>query len=182
MRNRAVFLDRDGTLIEEKHYLSRPEDVHFIPGVVGALQSLMQANFKLFLVTNQSGIGRGFFTWDDLKKVHDHLIASLGNEGVRFEKIYVAPETQETVSRWRKPSPQSLIDARDEYGLDLGQSYFVGDKWIDLECGSQAGVRKSVLVRTGYGRQTEREYQGQLRAVVVVDDLPAAAAWILAHA
>jgi D-glycero-D-manno-heptose 1,7-bisphosphate phosphatase len=176
---RAVFLDRDGTLIEERDYLSRPEEVAPFAGAGPALRSLQDAGFKLFIVSNQSGVGRRYFTLDDVALVHGRLAELFAGQGVRFEKIYVAPEAPEQASRGRKPSPQFLFDARDEFGLDLAASYLVGDKWSDLECGWNAGTKKSILVRTGYGRQTEQENAGRLDAAVVVDDLAAAAQWIL---
>lgn len=175
----AVFLDRDGTLIEEKVYLHRPEEVVIITGAGPSLRRLLKAGFLLFLVTNQSGVGRGYYTMADVEKVHWLLEAELGREGVRFEKIYVAPEAPDQPSRGRKPSPQFLLDARDEFGLDLGGSYMIGDKLIDLECGWKAGVKQSLLVRTGYGMEVEREGAERLREAVIVNDLPAAAEWIL---
>ena len=151
--NRAVFLDRDGTLIEEKEYLHKPEQIVLFPGAVEALQRLGDAGFRLFLVTNQSGVGRGYFTMEDVAKVHAYLTDELARAGVKFEKIYVAPEHPDAPSRGRKPSPQFLFDARDEFGIDLAQSYMIGDKQIDLECGWNAGVKTSILVRTGYGSE-----------------------------
>src|SRR5712671_2040191 len=148
--NRAVFLDRDGTIIQEKEYLSRPEDVKLFPGAGVALSRLQTAGYKLFIVTNQSGVGRGYFTMADVHCVHGRLLELLAREGVRFEKIYIAPEPPELPSRGRKPSPQFLFDARDEFGIELAQSYMIGDKLIDLECGWNAGVKQSMLVRTGY--------------------------------
>jgi D-glycero-D-manno-heptose 1,7-bisphosphate phosphatase len=176
---RAVFLDRDGTLIEDKDYLHRPEEVVFFAGAAGALRRLQAAGFMLFLVTNQSGVGRGYFTMADVEKVHRHLEVELRREGVTFGKIYVAPEAPDQPSRGRKPSPQFLLDARDEFGLDLGGSYMIGDKLIDLECGWKAGVKRSLLVRTGYGMEVEQEGAERLREAVIVNDLPAAADWIL---
>jgi D-glycero-D-manno-heptose 1,7-bisphosphate phosphatase len=177
--NRAVFLDRDGALIEEKHYLHRVEDVFIFPGAGAALKRLRDAGFKLFIVSNQSGVGRGYFTLDDVHKVHVHLAEQFAREGVLFEKIYVAPEAPDKPSRGRKPSPQFLFDARDEFHLDLSGSYMVGDKLIDLECGWNAGVRKSILVRTGYGAGLERASAELLERAAVVDSLSAAADWIL---
>jgi D-glycero-D-manno-heptose 1,7-bisphosphate phosphatase len=175
----AVFLDRDGTLIEEKEYLHRPEAVAVFPGAGAALKRLQDAGFLLFIVSNQSGVGRGYFTIADVENVHRHLCELLAREGVRFERIYFAPEAPDQPSRGRKPSPQFLFDARDEFGADLGRSYMIGDKLIDLECGSNAGVKKSLLVRTGYGAELERESADKLKNAVVVDDLMAAANWIM---
>ncbi len=140
---RAVFLDRDGTIIAEKNYLHRPEDVEVFPGVGTALKRLADADFKLLIVTNQSGIGRGYFTLADARRVNEYLAREFARDGVRFEKIYVAPEAPDQPSRGRKPSPQFLFDARDEFGLDLAKCFMVGDKLIDLECGWNAGVKKA---------------------------------------
>ena len=176
MPHKAVFLDRDGTLIEDKDYLSRPEDVVIYPGVPQALRRLAEAGFKLVIVTNQSGVGRGYFTLADVENVHRHLLDRLG---ARIEKIYVAPEAPNQASRGRKPSPQFLFDARDELGIDLAQSYMVGDKLIDLACGWNAGLKRAILVRTGYGVKVEAQKTPELARAVVVEDFPAAADWIL---
>jgi D-glycero-D-manno-heptose 1,7-bisphosphate phosphatase len=179
MNPTAVFLDRDGTLIAEKNYLHKVEDVQILPGTASALRRLSDAGYKLFIVSNQAGVGRGYFTMAAVDEVNRHLAAELEKEGVRFEKIYVAPEAPGEPSHGRKPSPQFLFDARDEFGVDLGRSFIVGDKLIDLECGWNAGVSKSLLVRTGYGAGCERTSGARLAEAVVVDDLPAAADWIL---
>ncbi len=179
--NHAVFFDRDGTIVEDKHYLHRPEEVSLLPGAASALRLLQDAGFKLVIISNQSGVGRGYFTLADVEAVNQRLQRELAAEGVRFEKIYIAPEAPDQPSRGRKPSPQFLFDARDDLGLDLTGSYLVGDKLIDLECGWNAGLKYCILVRTGYGAECERMAAAQLRSAVVVDDLLAAATWILAR-
>jgi histidinol-phosphate phosphatase family protein len=176
---RAVFLDRDGTIIEEKDYLSDPDQIVILPGAAAALRRLVEAGFKLFVVSNQSGIGRGFFTLAAAEAVNARLCQLLASEGVDFQKIYIAPEAPNAPSRGRKPSPEFLFDARDEFGIDLGASYMVGDKLIDLECGSNAGVRESILVRTGYGAETAGKVGIERKNWVVTDDLMGAAEWIL---
>ncbi len=176
----AVFLDRDGTLIEEKEYLSDPAGVTLYPGTGAALRRLMEAHYKLVVVTNQSGIGRGYYTEGDMHRVNHRLLELLAPEGVRFEWIYYAPEAPEQPSRGRKPLPQFLFDARDQFGIDLAHSFMVGDKRADLECGWNAGVRQSILVRTGYGSSLESGLNpDEAKRTVVVDDLPAATEWIL---
>lgn len=178
-RARAVFLDRDGVLIEDRHYLHRVADVVFPRGVFAALQRLVAAEFQLFVVTNQSGVGRGYFTMADVEAVHAYLLQECARHGVALRKFYVAPEAPDQPSRGRKPAPEFLFAARDEFGLDLAKSFMVGDKLIDLECGWNAGVQQSILVRTGYGRETEQQSAAALARAVVVDDLAAAADWIL---
>ena len=168
-----------GRLLRRRTTSARIEEVVILPGAATALARLHEAGFKLFIVSNQSGVGRGYFTLVEVEKVNQHLLRELGR--VRFEKIYIAPEAPEAPSRGRKPSPQFLLDARDEFGVDLAQSYMIGDKLIDLECGWNAGVKKCLLVRTGYGAEAERASPDKLGAAAVVDDLFAAAEWIIAH-
>src|SRR5262245_41343045 len=182
MATPAVFLDRDGTLIDDRDYLYRPEDVFIYPGTGPALLRLMNAGFKLFIVTNQSGVGRGYFSMADVENVHRYLASELSRDGAKFEKIYVAPEAPDQPSRGRKPSPQFLFDARDEFGLDLAGSYSVGDKLIDLQCGWNAGIGRALLVRTGYGAKVEAQGLLDVSRAVVVDDIIAAADWILKDA
>jgi D-glycero-D-manno-heptose 1,7-bisphosphate phosphatase len=177
---RAVFLDRDGTLIEERHYLRDPEQVVLLSGSGPALQQLQHAGFLLFLVTNQSGVGRGLFTLEDVDRIHDRINRDLASFGVRFERIYVAPEAPGQPVHGRKPSPRFVLDARDEFHLDLASSYFIGDKLVDLQTGWNAHLAASLLVRTGYGAELERSSSAhEIDRAVVVADLPAAATWIL---
>jgi D-glycero-D-manno-heptose 1,7-bisphosphate phosphatase len=178
---KAVFLDRDGTVIEEKHYLHRPEEVVIFPAAPAALKRLQDAGFKLIIVSNQSGVGRGYFTLADVDRVNRRLLDELELAGVRFEKIYIAPEAPDAPSRGRKPSPQFLFDARDEFDLDLAHCFMIGDKLIDLECGWNAGVGECILVRTGYGAELERKSTEKLVRASVVDDLAGAADRILAR-
>ncbi len=177
--NQAVFLDRDGVVIEERDYLRKPEEVRLFPDAGRAMQRLKRAGLSLFLITNQSGVGRGYFTLADVEQVHARLNRLLAKDGVDFTKIYVAPEAPDQPSRGRKPSPQFLYDARDEFNLDLPNSFIVGDKISDLQAGWNAGVKHSILVRTGYGAQLEREGHELLHRAIIVDDLSAAADWIM---
>jgi len=177
----AIFLDRDGTIITEREYLADPAGVELFPSAGAALKRLQDAGFKLVIVTNQSGIGRGYYTEADMHRVNERLLELLAADGVRIEKIYFAPESPDQPSRGRKPSPQFLFDAREELGLDLAASYMIGDKLIDLECGWNAGVKQSILVRTGYGAKLEAKSPESLTKAWVVDDLAAAAGKILNH-
>ena len=175
--NRAIFLDRDGTLNVEKEYLHRPEDVVIFPSALEALRRLHDADYKLIVVTNQSGVGRGYYTMADVDRVNSRIARELEAAGAPVDKFYIAPEAPDQPSRGRKPSPQFLFDARDEFGLDLAFCYMIGDKLIDLECGWNAGVKKSILVRTGYGATEEKNEK--IKNAVVVDGLLAAADWVL---
>ena len=178
--NRAVFLDRDGTMIAEKNYLCRPEDVVIFPATRVGLKRLrrrwLQTVHRLQPVRRRAwllhacrrGQGEPAFVRANLRATESG-----------FEKIYIAPEAPGQPSRGRKPSPQFLFDARDEFDLNLAESFMIGDKLIDLECGWNAGVKKSILVRTGYGAELERESPEKISRAVIVDDLNGAADWIL---
>ena len=182
MSSAAIFIDRDGTLIADKDYLHKPEEVQFIEGAIQALKRAIEAGFEIVMVTNQSGVGRGYFSMADVNIVHEHMAREMSAEKVSMLHIYTAPEAPDAPSRGRKPSPQFLFDARDAYDLDLARSYMIGDKWIDLECGWNAGVRRSILVRTGYGAAVEAQHREKLRDAIVVDDVCAAIDWILGDA
>lgn len=177
--NRAVFLDRDGTIIVEKRYLRDPTQVEWIDGALAGLKRLRSAGFLLFIVTNQSGIGRGFYTEREMHSVNQEIVDFAAEAGVAFEKIYYATEAPETPSYGRKPSPQFLLDAGRDYRVSLARSYMIGDKLNDLQCGWNAGVRKSILVKTGYGQKLLQQKSIDLPRAEIAENLAAAADWIL---
>jgi D-glycero-D-manno-heptose 1,7-bisphosphate phosphatase len=174
---RAVFLDRDGTLIEEADYLSNPDDVRLIPGAVEALELLREAGFALVLVTNQSGIARGYYSLEDYEAVASRLDDLLAGHGIRLDDSRFCPHHPEFTGEClcRKPSTGMHREASDLLGLDPSLSYFVGDKIRDLLPALELGG-EGILVRTGHGR---REEEGLSSAFAVVDDLLEAARFIL---
>lgn len=179
--NRAVFLDRDGTLIRDKHYLHDPDEVEWLPGVKSALGRLGEAGYLLVVVTNQSGVGRGMFPETRVRAVHRRMQGELGAEHeVSFAGLYYATLNPENPhpseeERWlRKPRPGMLERAGRELDIDCGRSYMVGDKPSDVQAGRRAGC-ETVLV-TGTGGHAE---QGVEAADVVVKGLREAAEWIL---
>ena len=145
----AVFFDRDGTLIHEVHYCSNPAQVRAIEGAPEALLKLADAGFALVIVTNQSGIGRGYFTHDDYRRVHEEVLWQL--KPAEITAAYYDQSTPDHPSPRRKPSPAMLEEAAREHGIDLSRSWMVGDKTCDVECGKNAGLR-TVLVETGHGK------------------------------
>jgi D-glycero-D-manno-heptose 1,7-bisphosphate phosphatase len=176
MPERFVLLDRDGTLIVEKNYLCDPREVELIPGAGAALYKLQQANWGLCLVTNQSGIARGYFDAQRLIQVHDRLAQLLADFGVRLDGIYVCPHGPDDGCDCRKPLPGLVEQARAVHGFDPRESWVIGDKEADVGLARAVGAR-SVLVRTGYGKDSE----ANTRAAFVVDDLPAAADLVLSR-
>lgn len=143
----GVFFDRDGTLMEEVGYCSRREEVRVYSGVPAALLRLRRAGFKIFIITNQSGIGRGYFTKEDFDQVQTELFRQL--EG-KVDGVYFSTDTSDDSNTTRKPSPSMVMQAAQEHGVDLKRSYFVGDKTSDILCGKRAGTC-TVLVLSGYG-------------------------------
>jgi len=152
---RAIFLDRDGVINEDLHYVGQPERFHIFPYVGPALKLLAEKGFLFFIVTNQSGIGRGFFTVEDMHRVHDILINKMREFGVEFTEIYFSPHHPDTPNDIRKPSPKLVLQAAEKYEIDLSHSYVIGDSSTDLEMGYRAGC-KVVLVRSGKGSTTEK--------------------------
>jgi D-glycero-D-manno-heptose 1,7-bisphosphate phosphatase len=170
---RAVFLDRDGTLIEEAHYLSDPAAVRLLPGAAEALARLREAGYALVLVTNQSGIARGLYTEEEYHRVAARLGGLLREAGVPLDAAYYCPHHPEhgAPCACRKPSTGMYEAAAAELGLDPAASWYVGDKESDILPAATLGGQ-GVLVRTGHGRDEERRAP---RGVVVVDDLGEAA-------
>ncbi len=175
---RFVFLDRDGTLVREVGYGHRLEDYELLAGVPAALARLSRAGFRLAIVTNQSGIGRGLFGWEDFERFHGRLLTDLRAAGVAIEHTYVCPHRPDEGCPCRKPRPGMLRRARDELGASLATSWVVGDHAKDVELGANAGCR-SILVLTGHGER-EREAPGAASAEAVLPDLAAAVEHIVA--
>ena len=145
----AVFIDRDGTIIEDADYCSHPKQVKVLPGVLEALRRLKSKGFKLIVITNQSGIGRGFFTVAEYRLVESEVSRQLGHGLI--DATYFCPDVPGQHSSHRKPSPGMILQANREHQIDLSRSFFVGDKEIDVECGHNAGVR-AIRVQTGFDR------------------------------
>jgi D-glycero-D-manno-heptose 1,7-bisphosphate phosphatase len=146
--NRALFLDRDGTLIVDKVYLADPAGVELIPGVADGLRRARSLGFKLFLFTNQSGIGRGLHSIDDTYKVNARMEELLGLPAPVFDGVCVAPEAPCQPSPYRKPSPRFILEKIAEHQLDPAECWMVGDAAADVGAGLAAGVR-AAAVRTG---------------------------------
>ena len=157
--NIAVFLDRDGTICEEVGYLNAPEQIRLIPGAGEAIRQLNERGIKAVVVTNQSGVARGFFSEERLGEIHRELSRQIRAEGAFLDAIYFCPHhpTEGKGPRrrpcdCRKPASGLILRAASELGIDLKRSYCVGDRQADLECGMRVGA-KGVLVLTGYGKE-----------------------------
>ena len=174
----AVYLDRDGTVIEHVHYISDPADVRLLPGAAGALRRLAEAGFALVVVTNQSAIGRGAITVEQYEAVDAEMRRQLAAEGVTLDGVYYCPEVPGGDDRTvvthgdRKPGPGMLLRAARDLGLDPRRSWMIGDMVSDALAGRNAGCRGSILVRTG--QTPVDEVPPGDPPCIVVDDLPAA--------
>lgn len=171
----AVFLDRDGTLIDERGYLGDPERIKFYPTVFRALRRLMSHGFKLIVVTNQAGVGRGYFTLEDLKRVNSAFRRRLTDRGVRLAGLYFCPHAPAMGCACRKPKTGMIKKAVRELKIDLKKSYMVGDNAKDLELARNAGL-KGVLVRSGFGRMVSN--RAKKLALKVTRNMETASLWI----
>lgn len=158
---KVIFLDRDGTLNAEVNYLHRTEDLILLPGVIKALERFNKAGYMLVVVTNQAGVARGYYTEEEVRRLHEHMNAELQKHGAHVDKYYYCPHHPEhgvgaykTDCNCRKPGIGMFEKAESEMpnGIDRAHSYMIGDKLIDTEAGRNFGV-KSILVGTGYGRE-----------------------------
>lgn len=175
MTRRFVLLDRDGTVIVEKNYLHDPDEVELYPGVGPALRRLGDLGFGLVVVTNQSGVGRGYFDMAAVDRVHERLSRLLAAEGVTVEAYLVCPHTPEAGCRCRKPAPGMVETAQSRFGFDPSAAFVIGDKAADVDLGKAVGAT-AILVRTGWG--CSQDAGTATRADVVCADLAEASAWI----
>jgi len=181
----AVFLDRDGTLIEEVGYLDRTDRIALYPFATDAIRAFNRAGIRVVMVTNQSGVARGFFTEAVVDECHRHIARLLSSAGARIDAYYHCPHHPDgrvleyaIRCECRKPGTALVDRAVRELGVDPGRSFAVGDRWVDIGLARAMGGR-GVLVRTGYGAGEEGRPPAGLAADAVVDNLAGAASWIL---
>jgi D-glycero-D-manno-heptose 1,7-bisphosphate phosphatase len=181
----AVLVDRDGTLNIDHGYIGRIDLLNLYPYAIEALRVLQQAGFKLVVVTNQAGVARGMFEEAFVLESHEWLRHQFAAGGVRFDGIYHCPHHPDGIvpkyavaCDCRKPRPGMAQRAARELDLDLSRSYVVGDKWRDVGLANSVGAT-GILVRTGYGATEEFQPEEGTTAAVVVDNVHAAATWIL---
>jgi len=183
--NRAVFLDRDGTMIEDVGYLDRLQRLKLFPYTVDAIRLLNRAGFKIVVVTSQAGIANGVITEAFVKEAHDEISRRAAAGGARIDGFYYCPHSPTAVAveyrtdcDCRKPKPGMIHSAQRELSLDLSRSFVVGDRWRDIEMGQAAGVA-GVLVETGYGATEASRRPPNITPVKVAADLIEATSWIL---
>ena len=185
MSHRAVFVDRDGTMIEDVGYLDRLERLELFPYTIDAIRLLNRGGYKVIVVTSQNGVAQGVLTEDFLDEAHAHLSHVCEAAGARIDGYYYCPHsTHAVVERYRtdcecrKPKPGMILAAARDHSLDVSTSFVVGDRWRDIEMGMNAGTR-ALLVETGYGRTEAARRPAHIPAVPVAGTLIEAASWIL---
>ena len=177
LRPKAVFIDRDGVLIRDADYLDSIAGLKVYKSAPRALKLLREAGFKIVIVTNQSGVARGYFTLKTVRAIHAELKRRLGKAGAKWDAIYFSPHGPDSDHPWRKPGTGMILAAKRRYGLDLKNSFMIGDKTSDIECARRAGCA-SVLVLTGNGG---RDKAYKVKPTIVSRDILSAARWIVAQ-
>src|SRR5580704_808868 len=160
----ALFLDRDGAIVEETEYLCRVDDIVMIEGAAPVIAAANKRGLAVVMVTNQAGIGRGYYGWDEFKAVQDAIVAALAVEGAGIDAVYACAHHPQGRAQYahpdhpaRKPNPGMLLQAASDLALDLTTSWLVGDKASDVEAAKRAGLAGALQVATGYGN-AEREH------------------------
>ncbi len=167
--SKALFLDRDGTLIVAKDYLSAPEGVELIPGVCKGLHHALKCDYHLFLLTNQSGVGRGWYSMDDVHACNRRMLELLELPEPGFKEICIAPESPDEPPKYRKPSPRFILEMVEKYKLNTTQCTMVGDQLTDIESGINAGINVAA-VKTRK-RETEEQLFNFPKKVPVYENL-----------
>jgi len=178
MPRRAIFVDRDGTLTEENGHVADASCLRLLPGSAAAIQRINRAGWQAVIVTNQPGVALGLPSEDTLADIHENLRLTLLEDGNRVDGIYHCPHPADGSCVCRKPGIALFERARDEMGIDLSTSFFVGDRVSDLQAAAACGM-PSLLVRSGRGRETETKLSGLgLDPVGIVDTLEDAVKWV----
>ena len=157
--DKAVFFDRDGTLNRDDGYTYKTQSFELLPGVIGALK-LLKNNFKFFIVTNQSGVGRGYYTLDDVHKFNEKMVKELEKHDIAIKRVYICPHHPDETCECRKPGTKYIKDAKKEFNLDLKNSWTIGDHPHDVQMGKNAGC-KTVYLLTGHGEKHKKELDGK---------------------
>jgi D-glycero-D-manno-heptose 1,7-bisphosphate phosphatase len=169
----AIFLDRDGVVIENRaDYVRTWSHVTFLPGAIDALSRFRREGFKIILVTNQSAVGRGLLAIDDAHRINERLVETIKAQGGWVDGVFMCPHKPEDNCVCRKPLPGLLLQAAREFSIDLRTSWMVGDAWTDLLAGQAAGVEGTIMVRTGRGAsQLDQIQPGEIGPFVICEDV-----------
>jgi D-glycero-D-manno-heptose 1,7-bisphosphate phosphatase len=176
-----IFLDRDGVINEDRQdYVKRWDEFQFIPGSLEALEQLTVAGYEIIVITNQSVIHRNMVSQEGLQEIHRNMMTTAAKHGGRIEAVFYCPHVPADRCDCRKPAPGLIRQAQEQYGMVLSETCMIGDSFKDMLCAQRAGCGKSILVRTGYGVETESLCREKgLTPDYIADDLKAAVHWLL---
>ena len=147
---KTIFLDRDGVINKEVNYLYKIADFEFIEGIFEACKYFQQLGFEIIIVTNQSGIARGYYTEGDYESITQWMVKQFENKGITILDIYHCPHGQDSTCDCRKPKPGMFLDAKSKHNVDMERSWMIGDKEVDIEAANSAGIHNTILVRSGH--------------------------------
>ncbi|MFX1375669.1 MAG: D-glycero-alpha-D-manno-heptose-1,7-bisphosphate 7-phosphatase [Promethearchaeota archaeon] len=177
-KKKAIILDRDGTLIEDKNYAYKIEDLELLPGVIEGLRKL-QEDFIFIIVTNQSGIGRGYYTIDDFQNFNNYLIRLLNSENIEVLKTYFCPHLREDNCDCRKPKTKFITKIINDFNINIKESWMIGDHPSDIQFGLNAGCR-TVFLTTGHGYEHIEELESLgIKPTIISDNFVDAAKQII---
>ena len=163
---RAFFFDRDGVINIDRHYLFQIADFQYIPGVIDFMKTVNESGYTIFVVTNQSGIGRGFYTEADFQQLNQWMINDLKSHGVYVERTYHCPHAPESDCFCRKPNPGMLVQAQLDYDISLSKSWLIGDKYSDLEAAQAAGINHTIW----FTSPKQQGHQKPLKSCYLISD------------
>ena len=149
-KNKTIFLDRDGVINKEKNYLYKKEDFEFIDGVFEACRYFQEMGYQLVVVTNQSGISRGYYQEEDFHKITKWMLEQFESQNIKILDVFFCPHGPESTCNCRKPKPGMLLDAKEKYKIDMKNSWMIGDKEADVSAANAAGIENTILVKTGH--------------------------------
>jgi len=178
MGNRAVFIDRDGTINVNYGYISDPDDFKMYPGVAKGIKLLNEKGFKIIVITNQSGIARGYFSKGVLENIHEKMKKELSNKGANVDAIYYCPHHPDEHCNCRKPNPGLLEKAVKEFDIDTEKSFIIGDRMLDVEVGYKIGC-KTVLVPEDKEKVKKEMEESNVEPDVICDDFYSGVEWML---
>jgi len=169
----AIFLDRDGVIIENRpDYVRSWDDVNFFPQALTALASITNSSYKIIIVTNQSGVGRGLISLKTANEINQRLITEIEQHGGRIDRVFMCPHTPDEGCNCRKPQPGLILQAEKELSIDLKRSIMIGDALSDIQAGQLAGIARTMLVRTGRGvEQANLRIPSDLKPFQIFDTL-----------
>jgi D,D-heptose 1,7-bisphosphate phosphatase len=174
-KNRAVFIDRDNTICRDVPYCSRPEDLELLPKVTDGIRLLNEHGFKVVVITNQSGVARGYFTEDVLSRIHQKMQGDLAERGASVDAIYYCPHHPDNNCDCRKPKPTMLFQAAHDLDIDLRKSYVIGDSDMDTKMGKEAGCVTIIVLTTNQNDTESRKPEPDY----IANDLYEAADWVI---